>query len=428
MRGLRQPADEHARRHRKGDLRDQLAPAGTHGRGADHPAAAEVPGQGLGPDDQLHEALRAPGGDAPVDVGHRQLDDPGPRDPLGGLRLGQSHPTHLRVGEGDPGNGSVLEPGPGPAGKGAGPDQAAHHVGGVGERELSRHVARCPHALGCRPEPGVRDHGSPVIDGDACPLQAEALGHRPPPDGDQQVARGDGAAVREGQAHPVGHGVDPLHPGAGPDGDAVRFQGRLDDPRRLRLLLGEHAVATLDHRHLAAEPPERLGQLAADRTTPQHRQVPRQVRGPEDGLVGQVRDARQPLDARHDRSAAGCQDDPSGTQNCPLDVDGQRTGQDRPGPPYLDARGPQDLLVLRRGDPLDRGGDLCDRLRIRRPGCRSRDQRLAGYAAVEGAVAAGPALRDEQDAVTRPSGGPGRSHPRGAGTDDEQVRVSHAAP
>jgi hypothetical protein len=66
-----------------------------------------------------------------------------------------------------------------------------------------------------------------------------------------------------------------------------------DNPRHARVGNRQQPGRSLDECDLAAEPGKRLCQLAADRAATQHREAPRQLARPEDGLVGQVIRLRQ---------------------------------------------------------------------------------------------------------------------------------------
>ena len=111
-------------------------------------------------------------------------------------------------------------------------------------------------------------------------LESEIAGGGPAAGGDEQLVRNELRAVVE-------HGGDgatavPLHAcdaEADEDGDAVGLESGADLVARERLLAGEQPAGDLDHRHVAAEAPERLGQLDTDRATAEHEQAVRHLPG-----------------------------------------------------------------------------------------------------------------------------------------------------
>jgi hypothetical protein len=140
--------------------------------------------------------------------------------------------------------------------------------------------------------------------------------------------------------------------GAGADADALGLEGLADLGRGERLLAGQEALAPHDHGDLAAaEAPERLGELAADRAAAEHDQAFGDLVGPGGAPVVPRPGLGQAGHGRDHRGAAGGQDHrPPGGQG-PAPPLGQLHG-DRPLPVQAAAAPDQlDPLVL---DPAQR--------------------------------------------------------------------------
>jgi hypothetical protein len=197
------------------------------------------------------------------------------------LGCGEAHRAHLRIGEGDPGNGVPA----GPVARVA----AGDHVGRdprlvfahVGERCQAGAVADRIQPAAGNPggaEPVVDLHRPPRLQPDAA--QADVVCGGTAADGHQDLVRGHLLAAAERRAdRPVGASApDAGQPSAEPNRDALPIERGPHLVAGERLLAGEQSRTALDHGHLRrAEPAERLGQLYPDGPAAQHEQPRRHL-------------------------------------------------------------------------------------------------------------------------------------------------------
>src|SRR5512133_2986899 len=252
------------------------------------------PGAGEGGPDQhpsslVHDQLAGPGDPVALDIGPGHPAGVGP-DHLDveagppGLGLGGPDGADLRVGEGDPGHHAVVGQVGGVAaqdGVAGHPPLVLAHVGQGGEPVAVADGVQPAAVDPLGPQPAV-DPDRPVP-GQPDRVQADVAGAGAAAGGDQHLVADHLVAVAQGHrdrpAGPVAADRGDLGPGA--HGDALGLEGVLDLAAGERLLAGQQALAPDHHRHLlAAEAPERLGQLAADRAAAQHDQPTGHLGGP----------------------------------------------------------------------------------------------------------------------------------------------------
>ena len=224
------------------------------------------------------------------------------------------------------------------------------------------------------------------------------------------------------------------------EGVALRLGARIERAR-LGLLPGEQLVEHLHDRHLAAEPPERLTELAADRPAADDRQPAWLFAQVPDGLVGQRTGVGETGDGRDHRARPGRDERAAVLERAPTRVDPSRAREARLSLHHLDAVGTQRVGRVHRLDGRDRRPDTIHDLReaelglvrlepervrgahpVREAG--GRDEALARHAARPEAVAAQAVALEEHHAGTEPGGRPRRHQPRGAATDHCKV-VDH---
>ena len=87
----------HLRVHGRGERAENLAAIGAHHGGADEHAAVDIL------DDQHEAVVAGPVDPASCRRGDRRVAGPDRQAAVSSLLLGQADPTHLRVGEGHPG-------------------------------------------------------------------------------------------------------------------------------------------------------------------------------------------------------------------------------------------------------------------------------------------------------------------------------------
>ena len=287
---------------------------------------------------------------------------------------------------------------------------------------------------------------------DAQRLQPEPVEPRAAPDRDQQVVEGQRVASGQlqhaaGPARHVRH--DTQHLGAQPQRHPRAGQRLRRDRRDLVILAGEQALALLDQRDAAAQPRQRLRQLAADRPATEHRQPLRRLAQPRpQGVAGQEGQIGQAGQRRHGRRRTAGDDDGAGAQHLGRTVGGRDL--DMPGIEQPGTAGAH--LHAQRGVALDRvvRGHRGHRLRhprhhraeirAHRRGhqpelgratdlmrqSRSPDQRLARHAAGVQAVAAHVVRLDQRHLGAHRRGDVAADQPGSAGTDHDQVAVMAA--
>lgn len=148
---------------------------------------------------------------------------------------------------------------------------------GVGEHRAAGAFTHRPHAGRGGLQVVVDLHEATGVERDPRFLEADPAGIRRAPGGDQEVGALDRLfAVRRlhPQAHALARGA--LHGqrrGAEHDLDPLGLEDRAQRGRDLGFFAGHDLGAAPDHRHPAAEPAERLGELGADVAHADHDQV-----------------------------------------------------------------------------------------------------------------------------------------------------------
>ena len=219
------------------------------------------------------------------------------------------HVRHLGIGVGAPRHherGELLR---------AREQRVLHHdlrrgVGRVGELPLHADVAGGVDARVAGLEIVVHVHAAARVVAHAHRLEVEPLDVGRAADAEQQLVDDDAlgcgpSRVREVDRARVAVALDALDRGAVHHADALGREARLEDPRGVLVLARQDVRVGVQHDHLAAEPPERLRQLAADRARADHAEAARPLGEVEDRLVGQVARGLDALDRQRDRARAG---------------------------------------------------------------------------------------------------------------------------
>ena len=124
-------------------------------------------------------------------------------------------------------------------------------------------------------------------------LEADALGARHRPDGDEHVAALHLAAVLEGHDDPVAAPLGGGHPGPVEDRHPAAAEDVLDDRGRVLVLLGQDELAGGDEGDVGAEPEIRLCELGAGDAGPDDDEPLRQL-----GQVVELLPGEDPLPVR----------------------------------------------------------------------------------------------------------------------------------
>ena len=245
-------------------------------------------------------------------------------------------------------------------------------VGGVGEGAAPVHVPEGPQPVDGRAVLRVRRHEAPLVGLQAHGPQAQALGVRSSPDGEQQVAAGHlaraGTACAVPAGRPDGHDravVAPLPPPGHPRGateaylDAVRLQDAARLGGDVVVLPREHALPG-QQGDPAAEAGEHLRELAADVPAAHDHQVLGQLVQGEQALLGDPGDVVQAVDRRHRRPRPHVEVDLRGEEDRVADHDAEAV-------PVAAVEPPRPLVQVHA---VDRAGPLLHAL-ARRPDDRA---------------------------------------------------------
>ena len=218
----------------------------------------------------------------------------------------------------------------------------ADGVGDVRELESGADVAGGVHAPVAGSEPVVDDDsmGSGV---NSRARQVEPLDVRRAPGSDQQAIPGElllRAIRRPAEMHDrcavrVGHAGDDraqleLH--------AIAGQGTLHEDGGIRVVVRQHSAGLIEHRDPAAEPRERLRQLAPDRSAANDQQPIGTFGEVEHRFVREIRGVGETINRRHRRTAAGRNGRPREAQCLGADRDFARAGERGVPEKHLDAQ------------------------------------------------------------------------------------------
>ena len=425
------------RDHRERHLADHLARVRGHDRGTEDLVAALLRVH-------AHEALFLAVGDGAVHLAERhvvgvELDAPGLR-----LVRVDSDVRHLGVGVGTPRHRERRQL------LGAEEQRVLDHdLGGRVGRvcELPRHadVARGVDAGIAGLEIVVHVDAAFRVVAHADRLEVEPLDVGRAADAEQELVHHDafGPAVAVGEPdRPRGAvALDALDRAPVHHADALGREARLDDPRGVLVLARQDVRVGVQHGHLAAEPAERLGQLAADRPRADHAEPARPLGEVEHRLVGQEAGLLDALDRQRDRARAGRDHRLLEAHQRAADRDRVPAREARVAEEHVDA---ELVAVARRGivvadlraDPahaLHRGaevglgavGERESDLLLRAPRLghhpRGAEHALAGHAADVQAVAAEIVALDQRHLRAQPGRDRRRDQARGSAADHDEV-------
>ena len=393
--------------------------------------------------DELHHALGLTIGDRPVHVGERSGEDADiGAVPRSRVVLRKADVRQLGVGVRHPRNSDVVrlclhgeERVP--------DDESGLVVGDVRESWSADDVAAGPHTTGRGAEMIVNDDAT-LVDSDANAGEIERLGAGDTAGCHEQVrtlddARSGGRLERERDAAGRATSLDGLRTEV--QLDALSHQSRGEQLRQLRLLARHEGRRRLDDGDPTAKAHERLRELEADRTAPQHQEMCGSLGDLEDGLVREVRHAVESADGRHRWTRARRHDDALRGQAAAIDVDDAVTGEPRRALHDFDPESTKPLRTVvwcdaracavhpphraRKVDTDGRIDAIPSAVRCMRGELRAREERLARDASGPEAFSAELVALDQRGAGTdagRPCGG---HESRCPATNDDHVESFH---